>query len=165
MDSYIADFVSKDGLMFVVDGTARYKDREYRTSLDQLINQWFIATSKPCRMAIVIGKCDDPDLWAGRYNAQRIIQNNFPQLTQAIDAWGSQGGKLQVSYFASSAFGTLGHTDRRQPNSQKSQQNKDGILSTISRPKFWRPFGLISPLYWLATQQRPPRMPGEVEPW
>ena len=82
VDSYIADYVSKDGLMFVVDGTARYRDREYRASFDQFIDQWFIATGNLCRMAIVVGKAEDSDLWAGRYNPQKIIEQRFPQLTQ-----------------------------------------------------------------------------------
>ena len=165
VDSYIQDFVTKDGLLFFVDGTARYRDQEYSVSFDKLMDLWFIATAKPCRMAIVIGKCDHPELWGRRYNPEQILSQRFAQLTRQINAWNAQGGKLQVNYFASSAFGTLGNTDRRQPNSKKVQQTEDGTTSIVAQGKFWRPFGLISPLYWLATQQRPRRMTGEVEPW
>lgn len=163
--SYINDLIIKDGLIFFVDGTARHRDNEYRQSFDQFMTEWLKKTAKPCRMAIVVGKCDHAELWARRYDPQIILSQRFDSLCKSIQMWSQQEKKLEVAYFATSVLGTLGNSSWRQPNTQEIGQNQDGNQSEISDGSFWRPFGLISPLYWMATGRMPPIVTGAVEPW
>ena len=59
----------------------------------------------------------------------------------------------EVDYFVTSSFGLLGEK-YPEPNTKIIERDKNGSYCIIRKPKLWRSFGLVSPIYWLCTGER-----------
>ena len=60
--------------------------------------------------------------------------------------------KNQIAFFALSSFGVFSKNDPR-PNRLNIGRNlQDGAI--IDNGELWRPFGLVNPLYWIATGKK-----------
>jgi hypothetical protein len=55
-----------------------------------------------------------------------------------------------VEYFTASAFGMVG-VKFPEPNMEYRKKTKSGIHAVLKYPERWKPFGLVSPIYWLCT--------------
>ncbi|MEK0190959.1 hypothetical protein [Microcoleus anatoxicus] len=154
LQDYLEDCLLANGIMFLADGTAHRKDSEYANGLDKFL----IALDRTDisriqrRIAFVITKCEQAELWVSRHNPRELAQARFPQTFRKLQAWQQTGGG-QVDYFTTSAFGVLG-SKYPEPNSVKIKRDRDGTSSCIKDPKRWRPFGLVAPIYWLCTGER-----------
>ncbi|OCR02604.1 hypothetical protein BCD67_17855 [Oscillatoriales cyanobacterium USR001] len=154
LENYLDDCLLASGIMFLADGTAHRKDSEYANGLDR----FFMAldrsdiSGKQRRIAFVITKCEESELWVNRHKPRELAQARFPKTVGKLQGWKQTGGG-QVDYFAASAFGVLGQR-YPEPNSKRLKRDRDGTTSVIKDPKHWRPFGLVSPIYWLCTGER-----------
>ena len=108
---------------------------------------------KDLRMALVMNKCERGELWPGRLDPDEdLFEVRLPQtyelLTQKLSP-----NRLQ--FFACSAFGIL--CDRRdefdpRPNCYLFDDGTpEEVKAVLRAPGQWYPYGLIPPLYWLAT--------------
>ena len=104
------------------------------------------------RIAFVMSKCEQSELWVNRHKPRELAIMRFPQVHRKLQSWENMGGG-QVDYFTTSAFGMLG-TRFPEPNSKRLNRDRDGTTSIIKDPKRWRPFGLVAPIYWLCTGDR-----------
>jgi hypothetical protein len=154
LEDYLEDCLQATGIMFLIDGTTYRKDSEYANGLDKFlmaVDRTDITAAKR-RIAVVLTKCEQPDLWINRHQPAYLASARFPQVYRKLQSW-QQMGAGSVDYFTTSAFGMLG-TRYQEPNSKQLSRGRDGTTSVLKDPKRWRPFGLVAPIYWLCTGDR-----------
>ena len=140
--------------MVLVDGMSFRRDEEYARGLERLLT--LIDQSEnnitERRIAVILTKCENPELWIHREQPQLIAQR-FPKLMNKLKIWQNQGPG-EVDYFATSAFGMLG-TRNPKPNVQIQKRDRFGMTTCVlKQPKNWKPFGLVAPIYWICTGNR-----------
>ncbi len=154
LEDYLEDCLQATGIMFLIDGTTYRKDSEYANGLDKFLmavdRTEMIAAKR--RIALVLTKCEQTDLWVNRHQPAYLASARFPQVHRKLQSW-QQLGAGNVDYFTTSAFGMLG-TRFQEPNSKQLSRSRDGTTSVLKDPKRWRPFGLVAPIYWLCTGDR-----------
>ncbi|AFY83816.1 hypothetical protein [Oscillatoria acuminata] len=154
LQDYLEDCLQASGLVFLLDGTSYRKDVEYANGLDKFLialDRTDIGGSKR-RIALVLTKCEQPELWVRRHEPEYLASCRFPLFYQKLQSWQKMGGG-SVDYFTTSAFGMLG-SKYPEPNSQVLSRDRSAVRSVIKDPKRWRPFGLVAPIYWLCTGER-----------
>lgn len=156
LDDYINDCLEAEGILFLFDGTAHSKDAEYNKGLDKFLDAWGQAekSNKKRRIAMVLTKCEQPDLWVNRHKPKELAKARFRQVYTKLETW-QQLGKGSVEYFATSAFGMLG-SRQLEANVKKIRRDRDGVAAILKDPSIWRPFGLVAPIYWLYKGERHP---------
>lgn len=153
LQDYMEDCLQATGIMLLIDGTSR-KDSDYVSALDKFltnldrtdINVGFR------RIALVLNKCEQSELWVNRHKPDFLAKARFPQVCAKLQAW-QQMGAGTVNYFTASAFGMLGQ-NHPEPNVNLVSRGRGGVSAVIKNPKCWRPFGLVAPIYWLCTGDR-----------
>lgn len=105
------------------------------------------------RIAVVMTQCDRGELWPCRLDPDEdLFEIRLPKTYEFLT---SAFSSKQVQFFASSAFGVL--SDRHEnfdprPNCKLPDDGSPEAKSVVLRdPESWYPYGLIPPLYWLAT--------------
>jgi hypothetical protein len=158
---YLEDCVRANGLLLLLDGTAYRKDKDYATSVEQLLlalDQENRGASRQ-RIAIALSKCEQPELWVHRFQPQKAVHDRFPKLCAKLATW-QQDGAIQTECFTLSAYGSLG-TYTPEPNMRKTYRDQGGTRAVLKNPRLWQPFGLVAPLYWLCTNKRHPGLDKE----
>lgn len=150
---YMNDCKEAESILLMIDGTAYSRDSEYANSLDRfLIALDQSGDPKQRRIAFAISKSEQLELWVNRHRPRFIAEARFEKVCKRLQAWEKmKSGK--VDYFAVSAFGTVGN-DFPEPNATRLTRTEGGTTSILKYPDNWRPFGLVSPLYWLCTGRR-----------
>lgn len=153
LEDYLEDCLEATGILFLLDGTTHRKDSEYANGLDKFLMALDRSDmdGKHRRIALVMTKCEQSELWINRHKPQELAKARFSQVHRKLETW-SQSTGGEVSYFTTSAFGMLGN-QFPEPNSKKLDRDRNGTTSVIKNPKRWRPFGLVAPIYWLCTGQ------------
>jgi GTPase SAR1 family protein len=154
LQDYMEDCVNANGILLLLDGNANRKDQDYANSIDKFLialDRVSLEAGKR-RVAMVLTKCEQPELWVNRHKPREMTHMRFPQICRRLDAWQTIGGG-QVEYFAASALGMLGSAYPA-PNAVKTSCDRGGVAAVLKDPKRWRPFGLVGPIYWLCTGER-----------
>lgn len=151
VEAHLKDCLGVDGLLVLID-YFNSKDEVYAASLDTFISRLtrLQTTTKQRRLALIFTKCDLPELWLNRTCPRELASTRFPQVYTRLQSW-QQLGAVTVEYFTTSAFGMIG-TQFLEPNSRFEDDIRG--FSPLKSPKYWKPFGLISPIYWICTGQR-----------
>ena len=151
---YLEDCAQATGIMFLIDGSAQRKDAEYAAALDKFLKALSNTsqTSQLKRIAFVLTKCELPDLWIKRHQPEQLAQAKFKQVCTKLRAWKSTT-KGNIDFFTTSAFGVVG-TRFPEANSKQQSRDRGGVTSILQDPQHWKPFGLVSPIYWLCTGDR-----------
>ncbi|MFN7528501.1 MAG: hypothetical protein ACK5QA_13915 [Dolichospermum sp.] len=158
LNEYLEDFLQFNVILFLVDGSSRRKDLEYANGLDKLLlalDRNDLGGSKR-RIALVLNKCEQSDLWVNRDKPAFLASARFPQVCRKLQSWQQMGGG-EIEFFAASAFGMLG-SKYPEPNVNLLSRSRGGVTAVIKNPKLWRPFGLVAPIYWLCTGSRHPEL-------
>jgi adenylate kinase family enzyme len=157
LDSYLEDCVLADGIALLIDGASHRMDAEYAMGLDKFLkaldrNE---IEAKDRRIAVILTKAEHGEVYATRDRPATItVSRRFPNVYEKLKAWhNSKAGK--TDFFIASAFGTLGK-NFPEPNATIIRRGPEGTTAIIKKPKLWKPFGLISPLYWLCTGEHHP---------
>ena len=153
LEDYLEDCCLATGLLMLVDGTSHRKDNELAMGMEKLLMEIDRSDMEMQRrrIALVLSKCEQSELWVNRHRPRKVAAR-FPKLSAQLETW-SQSGMGTVEYFTTSAFGIVGR-QYPEPNSKRLRRSRDGTTSVIKKPKLWRPFGLVSPIYWLCTGKR-----------
>ncbi|OCR02014.1 hypothetical protein BCD67_07500 [Oscillatoriales cyanobacterium USR001] len=151
VEEHLQDCLIADGLLLLID-YFNSKDDEYAISLDILIRgiTRLEVTPKKRRIAFIFTKCDLPELWLNRTYPRKLASTRFPQVYKRLESL-QQLGSYTVDYFTTSSFGMIG-TQFLEPNSIFDYNNQ--YFSVLKDPKYWKPFGLVSPIFWLCTGNR-----------
>lgn len=154
LEDYLEDCLQATGIMFLVDGNSNRKDKEYANALDKFLtalDRTDISVGAR-RIALVLTKCEQSELWINRHKSSFLAGARFPQICSRLKSW-QQMGVGSVDYFTCSAFGMLGQ-NYPEPNMSLISRGPDGVTAVIKDPKRWRPFGLVAPIYWICTGDR-----------
>jgi uncharacterized protein YegL len=159
ISEYIDDLTAGSKLLFLIDGNTR-DDRGYREALMTLSSEirnrlTDLNHLKQYRIGVVISKCEDPLLWTYRHNVSKLMSLKFPETQNFFEQWKKYWG-CEIEYFACSSFGVIGNPPR--PNFRVIDREESGIYGVIENPIFWKPFGLLAPIYWLCTGKIDPRL-------
>lgn len=111
---------------------------------------------KKLRIAVVMSKCERGELWPGRLDPDEDLFK--VRLPKTYDLLTSKLPSQRLQFFACSSFGVL--SDRKddfdpRPNRYIPDDGSSPEYSAFLRsPSQWQPYGLISPIYWLATGKK-----------
>ena len=148
LQAYLDDCATASGLMILLDGKGRSKDVKYAKAFDVLREQLTMRlatnnqTTNNRRIALVLTKGEQGEVWSGRKNIPDYLKRKFPKTNKQLQDWSRKWG-CPIEYFVCSAFGVIPGVNK--PNVKSKNQG------VILEPNFWRPFGLVSPIYWLYT--------------
>ena len=154
---YFQDCLVATGILFLVDGTSHLRDNDY----DKGLLNFFMKLSRSGgqehqnrRIAFVLSKCELSQLWVSRDNPKQLVQNLFPKTFRQLENWAEGKSQTrQIDYFTSSAFGSL-PGEYPEPNTKILSRDRGGYSCVIQEPRNWQPFGLVAPIYWLASGHR-----------
>ena len=104
------------------------------------------------RIAFVMSKCERGELWTGRWEPERDLFQVHLNNTREFLRNNLSLSKNQIAFFALSSYGVFSEKDPRPNRLNLGRNLQDGAI--IEKPDSWRPFGLLSPLYWIATGKR-----------
>lgn len=110
---------------------------------------------KNLRIAVVLSKCERGELWPGRLEPDEdIFKVRLPETYEFICSKFSPKTN-RLKFFACSSFGILDDSlenfDPR-PNRYIPDDGSSADYSAFLRdPERWKPFGILSPIYWLTT--------------
>lgn len=143
--------IAQETSLLIIDANSYRQDAVYAEKLENYLSklsefcQNFI--NQNGRIAVVLSKCDSLDVWINRHNPDKLFSQRFPKTKQALEQWAGTRG-VEAKYFTSSAFGCYG-TNNCEPNARIITKSESGISCVLKEPAYWRPYGLISPIYWL----------------
>lgn len=156
---YLDDCIEAQGILLLIDGMANRKDATYAGELEaflRLMDQSEVSLSQR-RIALTICKCEQSELWVNVHKPDYVASKRFPKTYRVLKNWSdTNAGSFEC--FTTSAFGMVG-TNYPMPNSTTMKRGRDGVTSIIKDPARWRPYGLVSPVYWLCTGKRHKDLP------
>lgn len=152
---YLDDCANASALMILLDGQRRREDSKYAQAFEVLRNKLGIRQTNnnlPTniqRIAVVLTKGEQEAVWFSRKDILGFLKRKFPKTSSILRDWSIQWN-CPIEYFVCSALGIIPGVNR--PNVQ--------FITTcaIAHPEFWRPFGLVSPIYWLYTGKHDDRL-------
>jgi len=155
---YLNECQYATGLMIMIDGTST-NDRFYSDALTALKTELTLRfqqnniDTRRYRIALVFSKAEQALVWNFYKQNQITMFTNqkYQQTTFTLQQWKREWG-CSVACFFSSAFGTIGNPETANFRST-NRPGVNGTFGVIDRPNFWKPFGLIAPIYWLYTGQ------------
>ncbi|MFB2968603.1 hypothetical protein ACE1CD_06500 [Aerosakkonema sp. BLCC-F183] len=153
LNQYLDDCAKASGLMLLIDGTSRL-DKDYAETLKILLKELNLRWAnnrnnmKLTRIAVVFSKGEQDDVWVRRDNLVTFTDLNFPKTKAILQDW-CQSKNCAINYFTCSAFGMM--NDPPEANVREVKSDRGGTYGVINRKDFWKPFGLVAPIYWLHT--------------
>jgi len=154
---YLDDCQYATGLMIIIDGTST-NDRFCSDALNVLKRELTLRFKhnkidpRRYRIALVFSKAEQTLVW--NFHKQNKItdftKQRYKQTRYTLQEWRKQWG-CSVACFFSSAFGTMGNPE--QANCRVISRSANATFAVIDDPRYWEPFGLIAPIYWLYTGQ------------
>lgn len=102
------------------------------------------------RLAVAMSKCERGELWPGRLDPETDIFELYLPRTRNLLRDSIPKNNLQ--FYATSTFGVLRRNDPR-PN-RIDRPGKNGRHAVLRQAKYWRPYAMIAPLYWLSQGRR-----------
>lgn len=150
---FIDECFRKDvvGCLLLLTEWNRQTDKFYSRVVEQLAN--LMETHErinDLRVAVVMSKCERGELWPGRLDPEiDLFEVHLRETKEMLKA---KIPSANLQFFAISTFGILRRNDPR-PN-RIDELGRKGRLSVLRDSDHWRPYGMISPLYWLNTGKR-----------
>lgn len=156
LNEYLNECASASGLLILIDGLSPTKDAQYAQAFKNLeseLNMRLTGSNRKLadyRIGVVFTKGEQAQIWSSRNNLSDFVSRKFPNTQITLRTWTRKWG-CPIDYFVCSAFGTMGNNPPR-PNV------KGGNNGVIARPEFWKPFGLVAPIYWLYSGRHDSRL-------
>jgi len=104
------------------------------------------------RIAFIMSKCERGELWTRRWEPERDLFQVHLSKTRDFLRNNLSLDKNQISFFALSSFGVFSKSDPRPNRLNLGKDLQDG--ASMANKDEWKPFGLVNPLYWIATGKR-----------
>jgi hypothetical protein len=157
VQSYINQLLKVEAWMVMLtDFQPGKADHEYQMILAAL---WQKITSeeqknrgrKKLRMAVVMSKCERGEIWPGRLDPDEdLFKVRLPTTYRCLTETENISSE-RLRFFACSSFGVIDFQDPR-PNRESFDKDRPSEFSAVLRSDCsWKPYGLITPLYWLST--------------
>ena len=156
---YVEDWLTaKSWMIMLTDWDARNDTKLYAPALNRLLTELseqanVNETLNQLRVAVVINKCERGELWPCRLDAEEDLFR--VRLKETYKVLKDKLPPSRLRFFACSAFGVMGDSSGQhdpRPNRYIPNDGSSAEFSAYLRDvEAWKPFGLISPLYWLST--------------
>ena len=154
--SYINQILKVEAWMVMLtDFQSGKADREYKSILKNLWNQITREEQKnpkrkKLRIAVVMSKCERGEIWPGRLDPDEdLFKIRLPKTYRYLTKTEKISSE-RLRFFACSSFGVRGDLDPR-PNRKSFEKNPTELKAILMDNNRWKPYGLITPLYWLNT--------------
>ena len=154
--SYVNQLLKVEAWMIMLtDFEPGKADREYQSILENLWNQITREEQKnpkrkKLRIAVVMSKCERGEIWPGRLDPDEdLFKIRLPK-TYCYLTKTEKISSERLRFFACSSFGVRGDLDPR-PNRKSFEKNPTELKAILMDNNRWKPYGLITPLYWLNT--------------
>ena len=156
---YVEDWLTaKSWMIMLTDWDASNDTKLYAPALNRLLTELseqanVNETLNQLRVAVVISKCERGELWPCRLDAEEDLFR--VRLKETYKVLKDKLPPSRLRFFACSAFGVMGDSSGQhdpRPNRYIPNDGSSAEFSAYLREvDAWKPFGLISPLYWLST--------------
>jgi hypothetical protein len=155
LEPYFNEWFNAGGLMIMMtDWQSEDDERIYAPAILKILTELLDRIKvkpvlKSFRIAIVMTKCERGEIWPCRIDPEEdLFRVRLPKTYAVL----KKLPKTTYRFFACSTFGVMG--DR--PGDRDPRPNRyipsDGSYNAYLRDKdAWKPYGLISPIYWLTT--------------
>ena len=154
--SYVNQLLKVEAWMIMLtDFEPGKADREYQSILENLWNQITREEQKnpkrkKLRIAVVMSKCERGEIWPGRLDPDEdLFKIRLPKTYRYLTKTEKISSE-RLRFFACSSFGVRGDLDPR-PNRKSFEKNPTELKAILMDNNRWKPYGLITPLYWLNT--------------
>ena len=140
LDSVFDDLAAANKVIFLFDSTSSQRDDQYAQAISVLrdeLSKHINLSGDNKRYAIVFSKFDQAPGFFYLPDLNNFVTIKFPRLFSELQKW-SQDENFSINYFACSAFGLL-----------ENPQRPNAGVGGLKEPNAWRPFGLVTPIYWL----------------
>jgi Double-GTPase 1 len=152
---YLDDWFSSEGLMIMM--TDWQAEKDYAPAIQRILSEWSDRTKvnsalKSMRIAIVMTKCERGEIWPCRIDPEEdLFRVRLPKTYALL----KKLPEKSRHFFACSTFGVMndmpGEKDPR-PNRYVPNDGSSAEFNAYLKDKnAWKPYGLISPIYWLTT--------------
>jgi len=171
LEPYLPGFFSVNGWLIMISAWELERDAlTYQPAFQYLFDRWHDECQrkrqlKLLRVAVVLNKCERGELWPYRLDPEYdFFKLRLPKTYNVFRKFFPSTD--QLGFFACSSFGILGDTALNQdskilvpsdprPNCKVYEDGTNpDARAELKDPSKWKPFGLISPLYWLKTGRR-----------
>lgn len=159
MEDYLGDLFKVTGWLIILTDWLPERDYQvYQPAVEKLCHELSIrgrnnSEINKLRVAVMMSKCERGEIWPGRLNPEEdLFAVRLPKTYETLKR---RLPRNRLKFFAASSFGIL--SDRPEdfnprPNRYVPDDGSPSEYSSYIRdPDQWTPFGLISPIYWLAT--------------
>jgi hypothetical protein len=149
VNSYINQLMKVEAWMVMLtDFQPGNADREYKRIMESL---WEKINSTKIRIAVVMSKCERGEIWPGRLDPDHdLFKVRLPKTYKYLTNPKNKISRERLRFFACSSFGVRGFQDPR-PNRETFYKDLPSEFAAVIRDDCpWKPYGLISPLYWLS---------------
>jgi hypothetical protein len=160
--SWIEDLLTATGWIVMMTDWQPGRDKQlYYPTFERLCEEIIDGEQvkpalKKLKIAVVMAKCERGELWTARKDPDLdLFRVRLPKTYNLlINTFSPE----RLQFFACSSFGVLGDTHWDFDPRPNRYTPDDGSVSEynayLRNPDQWYPYGLISPLYWLATNKR-----------
>lgn len=156
LNEYLSECASASGLLILIDGLSQTQDGQYAQAFKNLESELqprLINSNRRLadyRIAVVFAKGEQSPIWTSRDNLPDFVSRKFRQTQLAFQRWTSKWG-CSIEYSVCSAFGMI-------PGEPPTPNVQGGNYGVIAREEYWKPFGLVAPIYWLYTGRHDSRL-------
>jgi len=153
---FVDELCQSTGLIIMTDWIKEADTKIYKPALNNLLlelNRWENNDTNMAkkRIAVVMSKCERGEAWTGRLDpGEDLFKLRMPETYKELQL--PKHLLHRIGFFACSSFGVLGDKDPR-PNRLIGSNDKREYAYLMNE-KEWRPYGLLSPIYWLVTGRR-----------
>ena len=158
-EMYMTDCQESQAIFLLIDATKYKLDSNYSIAIRKFFNELIGSMNSGWqgRIAFALTKCEHLPMYVDRLQggSKALIEKYFPTTLNTLkDVCYNKG--ITLEYFSMSAFGMRGVMLEGNVIMKPSPTDPTQEIACIRYPKVWKPFGLFSPLYWLATGNRFP---------
>ena len=154
---FVDELCKATGLIIMTDWIEEADTKIYQPALQNLLLELnFLETANQNmpkkRIAVVMSKCERGEAWTGRLDpGEDLFRLRMPETYKELQL--PQHLPHRIEFFACSSFGVLADKDLR-PNRLMGVDNDKREYARLMDRRNWRPYGLLSPIYWLTTGRR-----------
>ncbi|MBL1208716.1 hypothetical protein [Geminocystis sp. GBBB08] len=133
--------------LFFFNGLRHEEDSQIAKSINNLsryLSQYDKLVLK--RIPVIFHHFDHPKLYPYKNDMNSFLKQRFPLTKNAFDEWGKRSN-ISIAYFSCSLFGIVKNNGMIESNGYYY----DHYGAILKNPDNWKPFGILSPIYWLLT--------------
>lgn len=152
---HLYELIQNISILFLFDGLEDDKDSRISQSVNYLKNYLSNSRDDLIRIPVIFYNFDHPELYPYKDDIDSFLKQKFPLTKKAFDDWGEES-KITIRYFPCSLFGVVNNNGKIESNGIYYGDNDTKYWGVLNSREHWKPFGVLSPIYWLLTGKYDP---------